>query len=156
MEDDRKYTIISYLLLIVVLTGMLCSCGTSRVTPASRTEYVILRDTVIQREVLTNEVIRTVEVRDSFIQKEKGDTVLMEHWRIERDYSREAKLQHVIDSLLSVKKDSVTVTKTEYVEKQDGWFKSMLLALGTLTFACMVILFAVMAVSSYLRKKKII
>lgn len=109
-EDNEKKR---FHLILVVLT-LLClmwmiflvsSCTRAIYQPAP--EYHEIHDTIVKKEVVEKEVIKEVTVRDSVSLVQKGDTIRIERWHYERDYSKEKALQAKIDSLSHVQRDTI-------------------------------------------------
>ena len=93
------------LIILVVVLLSLAACTKTVYVP--KPEYHEVHDTIIKKEVVEKEVIKEVTVRDSVSFLVKGDTVRIERWHYERDYSRERALEAKVDSLTKARRDSV-------------------------------------------------
>lgn len=118
------------LLLCVLLIVMLCVAGCRSTQYISVPEYHETHDTLIQKEVIEKEVIKEVTVKDSVSFTVKGDTVRIERWHYERDYSKEKALEAKVDSLTKARRDSIPYPvpgPKEYVERPlKGWQKALI------------------------------
>lgn len=106
-NNKRKYYLMWLVLILACLMWLvfLASCTRTIYQPAP--EYHEIHDTVVKKEVVEKEVIKEVTVRDSVSLVQKGDTIRIERWHYERDYSREKALQAKIDSLSHVQRDTI-------------------------------------------------
>lgn len=104
-----------------------CPCR-NIVAPPPETHYI--HDTVKVREMRDSIVYKDKLVKDSSSFSQKGDTVTIERWHWERDYSYEKILEARLDSISNAKSDSIPYAvpgPTEYIEKPlKGWQKVLI------------------------------
>jgi len=93
--------------VLVMLFLTIASCTKTVYVPTP--EYHEIRDTIIKKEIVEKEVIKEVAVKDSSSFHQSGDTVRIEHWHYERDYTYEKALQAKVDSLTKLSRDTVPV-----------------------------------------------
>ena len=146
-NDDRKLYAVIFLwavavTMILVIIATFDSCCPCRdfVAPAPEVHYV-------------HDTVKTIEKRDSIIYKDKlvkdstsfrqsGDTIRIEKWHWERDYTYEKILEAKLDSLSHVKRDSIPYpvpVEVEVPAKMSNW-QVFLMTLGKATVICGILL----------------
>lgn len=95
--------------LIILLILFIVSCSPKVVKPQPPLPVESHHDTVtLVKEVVRDSIVNHyVTVRDSSSFRRDGDTVTIERWHYERDYTYEKILQAKIDSMSHIKGDSI-------------------------------------------------
>lgn len=116
---------------LIIIISLLVGCSPKMVTQAPP-KVIERHDTVTKYVAEIDTLIQYREVRDSSSFRQRGDTVTIERWHWERDYSYERELQQKIDSLVTVKADSIPypVETPVYVELPLKWWQKALMMTG--------------------------
>lgn len=110
--------------VVVLLILLLCSCRSTRYVPVETVRTDTLYQKVVQRD--------SIHIHDSVTIREKGDTVMIDHWRTQwRD-----RLQR--DTIYRSRTDSVQVPYP--VEKKLTRWQQVCIDYGKLTMGATVIL----------------
>lgn len=109
-NGDTRRIVFLILLSVALVWAMvsLSSCRSKKplvVTPKPEIHYI--HDTVKTVERHDSIVNHYIEKKDSSSFRQNGDTVRIEHWHWERDYSHEKVLEAKIDSISHAKRDSI-------------------------------------------------
>ena len=99
------WTSLAFYSVLVMFLITISSCTKTIYVPTP--EYHEIHDTIVHNETIIKEVIKEVAVKDSSSFHQSGDTIRIEHWHYERDYTYEKALQAKVDSLTQLKRDSV-------------------------------------------------
>lgn len=122
-------------LAVIAVVCLLAGCARSVYYPVT----VASNDSLTHSRVSDSDTERVREtiVRDSVIEIHTDSVVRIREVHYERDYSYERLLQGVIDSLMSVSRDSVPypVRVTEFVEKPLREWQRVLMVTGALALA---------------------
>jgi hypothetical protein len=106
-KDERRLILLIFMwsILFTIVFVLLAGCTKTIYVPTP--EYHEVHDTIVKKEIVEKEVIKEVSVRDSSSFRQSGDTIRIERWHWERDYSKEKALQAKIDSLSHIERDTV-------------------------------------------------
>lgn len=142
LDKSIWYAIVVASLIMSIVLFFMSGCRTVY-QPYPVPEYHTIHDTVIQKSRYDSIIYKDRFVKDSSSFVQKGDTIRIERWHWERDYSYEKILQGMIDSLLSVKRDSVPYPvpgPTEYIEKPLKQWQKALIWWGVICAAIFVLI----------------
>lgn len=141
LDKDTRRLILVIVLWAVALTVILATMsGCKTCQPTIIPEIHEIHDTIIQKERYDSIIYKEKFVKDSVSFSQKNDTIKIERWHWERDYSYEKILQHQIDSLLSIKRDSIPYPvpgPKEYINELKKWQKA-LMWWGVISFLCLL------------------
>lgn len=148
-NDDRKlyaviflWAVVITMILVVIATFDSCCPCRNVVTPTPPPEIHYIHDTVKTKEIRDSIVYKDKLVKDSSSFRQNGDTVTIERWHWERDYSYEKILEARLDSLSHVKGDSIPYpvpVEVEVPAKISNW-QAFLITLGKGTLICGILL----------------
>ena len=148
-DDDRKYlaivllwAVIATIIFVTLATFDSCCPCRNVVTPTPPPEIHYIHDTVKTKEIRDSIVYKDKLVKDSSSFRQNGDTVTIERWHWERDYSYEKILEARPDSLSHVKGDSIPYpvpVEVEVPAKISNW-QAFLITLGKGTLICGILL----------------
>lgn len=143
-DDDRRMLAIALLWAFVVALIFVClaSCRPCRdvVEPPPEVHYI--HDTIKTKEIRDSIVYKDKLVKDSTSFRQSGDTIRIEKWHWERDYTYEKILEAKLDSLSHVKRDSIPYpvpVEVEVPAKISNW-QAFLITLGKATVICGILL----------------
>lgn len=136
-NGDTRRIVFLILLSVALVWAMvsLSSCRSKKplvVTPKPEIHYI--HDTVKTVERHDSIVNHYIEKKDSSSFRQNGDTVRIEHWHWERDYSHEKVLEAKIDSISHAKRDSIPYAvpgPTKYVNELKKWQRGLMWWGGT-------------------------
>lgn len=150
-KKDRRKVYALILVWAVALTAFLVtlvtfsSCRPCRniVSPPPEIHYI--HDTTKVKEIRDSIVYKDKLVRDSSSFRQDHDTIRIEHWHWERDYSYEKILEAKLDSASHAQRDSIPYpvpVEVEVPAKISNW-QIFLITLGkvTLIFGILLLLF---------------
>lgn len=147
--DDRNLIALLLLLgvVLMIIFASLSSCCPCRhaVTPTPVPEIHYVHDTVKVAERHDSIIYKDVLVKDSSSFVQKGDTVTIERWHWERDYTREKILEAKLDSVSHVKRDSIPYpvpVEVEVPAKLTNW-QVFLITLGKISIVVFILLIVI-------------
>jgi hypothetical protein len=146
-KDDRKMLAIILLWAVIatIVFVYLASCCPCRNVVAPPPEVHYVHDTVKTKEVRDSIVYKDKIVKDSSSFTQRGDTIRIERWHWERDYSYEKILEARLDSFSNAEKDSIPypVYIDKEVPAQFSKWQAFLITLGkgTLIIGMLSLLF---------------
>lgn len=120
---------------------VLNACSPKVVTPVVMPAVIERHDTATKYVTQHDTLIQYREVRDSSSFRQKGDTITLEHWHWERDYTRERLLERRVDSLISAQHDSIPypIEVPVYIEKPLKKWQKGLMSVGALAVICVFV-----------------
>lgn len=128
LDKSIWYAIVVASLIMSIVLFFMAGCRTVY-QPYPVPEYHEIHDTIIEKSRYDSIIYKDRFVKDSASFKQKGDTVWIERWHWERDYSYEKILQNRIDSILSAKQDSIPYPvpgPTKYINELKKWQKALI------------------------------